>query len=368
MNPTEIAAYYFPNWHPNPRNDKIYGPGESEWVKVREAQPRFSGHNQPKVPLWGYDDESDPARMALRIAAAADHGITAFIFDWYWNEQGPYLERALEQGYLRAENQNRLKLGIMWANHQPVSRTTFDRAVDHAIETYFGIPAYWRIDGCPYFSIYELHTLIAGLGGIDATRAALDAMRERVVRAGFPDLHLNAVEWGLHNLPANTLAPALGLAPEKAFGVQNTLIERFGISSVTSYVWVHNVDLPQFPENAYADVAEAAYADWDRFHESYPVPYHPNVTMGWDAWPRVPQSQPFEPAQYPRTPLITKNPPEAFRAALAQAKDWFATREVTQRVLTLNAWNEWTEGSYLEPDTEFGFGYLEAIRDVFGRS
>ena len=201
-----------------------------------------------------------------------------------------------------------------------------------------------------------------------ALSAAVDAMRERVVRAGFPDLHLNAVEWGLHNLPANTLAPALGLAPEKAFGVQNTLIERFGISSVTSYVWVHNVDLPQFPENAYADVAEAAYADWDRFHESYPVPYHPNVTMGWDAWPRVPQSQPFEPAQYPRTPLITKNPPEAFRAALAQAKDWFATREVTQRVLTLNAWNEWTEGSYLEPDTEFGFGYLEAIRDVFGRA
>ena len=123
MNPTEIAAYYFPNWHPNPRNDKIYGPGESEWVKVREAQPRFSGHNQPKVPLWGYDDESDPARMALRIAAAADHGITAFIFDCTGTSKALTLSgpgARLPTGREPEPPETRHHVG----NHQPVSLTT----------------------------------------------------------------------------------------------------------------------------------------------------------------------------------------------------------------------------------------------------
>lgn len=353
MNPT-VACYYFPNWHPCPRNDSIYGPNESEWVQVREAVPRFPGHRQPKVPLWGYEDESDPAVMEKKIAVAADHGIGVFIYDWYWNDDGPYLERALEQGYLRAANNDRVQFGIMWANHRRVPYQTFERAADHIVETYFSRPSCWRIEGCPYFSIYELHTLIAGLGSVDETRRAVDYLRQRTVDAGFADLHLNAVEWGLRNLP------------DPSVEAQRTLIADLGISSVTSYVWVHNVDLPGFPENAYAEVGERAYADWDRFLAAYGVPYHPNVTMGWDPWPRVPLEQAFEPQGYPRTPLITDNPPHEFHRALTRAREWFESRDVSQSVLTINAWNEWTEGSYLEPDTEHGMGYLEAIADVFG--
>ena len=78
----------------------------------------ISGHELfPKVPLWGYTDEADPAAMAQKIDAAADHGVDAFIFDWYWYEDGPYLERALEEGFLGAANNERLKFSLMWADH-----------------------------------------------------------------------------------------------------------------------------------------------------------------------------------------------------------------------------------------------------------
>jgi hypothetical protein len=356
----QVAAYYFPNWHPCKWNEPRYGQGKSEWEAVKAAFPRFPGHKQPKAPLWGYEDESDPAVMEKKIAAAADHGVDVFLFDWYWWESGPSLEAALERAYFGASNNQRVKFAIMWANHRPVTRPTFDEAADRIVNKYFTHPSYWMVEGRPYVSIYELHTLIAGLGsdaigtGVDETRRAIDSLREKTLKAGFPGLHLNAVEWGLRSLPD---------ASQEA---QNWMIGALGIDSVTDYVWVHHIDLPDFPENPYPQVAETAYADWDCFAGSYRVPYHPNVTMGWDSWPRVPPEQAVEPGRYPATPLITGNPPGEFRKALARARQWLERPEITQKILTINAWNEWTEGSYLEPDTEYGMGYLEAIRDVFG--
>ncbi len=94
-----VSAYYFPNYHVDPRNEKMYGKGWTEWQLVRQALPRFPGHRQPRVPQWGYEDEADPAVFARKIEAAADHGLDSFIFDWYWYENAPFLNRALEQGY-----------------------------------------------------------------------------------------------------------------------------------------------------------------------------------------------------------------------------------------------------------------------------
>ena len=88
----------------------------SEWELVKAAKPRFPGHHQPNVPLWGYTDESDPKAMAQKIDAAADHGIDAFIFDWYYYEDGLYLQRGLEKGFFGAANNRRLKFALMWAN------------------------------------------------------------------------------------------------------------------------------------------------------------------------------------------------------------------------------------------------------------
>ena len=84
---------------------------------MREAQPRFEGHDQPKVPLWGYTDEKDPAVMARKIEAAASHGIDVMLFDWYRYDSVPFLNRCLDEGFLKAPNVNDIRFGLMWANH-----------------------------------------------------------------------------------------------------------------------------------------------------------------------------------------------------------------------------------------------------------
>jgi hypothetical protein len=97
------------------------------------------------------------------------------------------------------------------------------------------------------------------------------------------------------------------------------------------------------------------------------APYFPNVSMGWDSSPRANQADEFGNFGYPFTNTISGNMPERFREALEIAHKRLLAQKSGPRVLTVNSWNEWTEGSCIEPDTAQGLKYLEAIRDVFGR-
>jgi hypothetical protein len=378
---TTIACYYFPNYHVDPRNEAAHGPGWSEWELVKRAEPRFPGHRQPRVPAWGYLDESDPAVMVTKIDAAADHGVDVFIYDWYWYDDGPFLERGLDRGFLHAPNNDRMRFALMWANHDwvdihpaklsgvgpharllypgAVTRETFDTVADVLVSRYFPHPAHWLIDGCPYFSIYDLAKLIEGLGGPEPTRAALASLRARTKAAGFPDLHLNAVVWSVRILPGET-----GISDP------DQLLRELGFDSITSYVWIHHVALrgpDAFPEFSYEAACDRYMAYWGQVGADFSLPYFPNVTMGWDASPRTVQSDAYLDAGYPFMPMLAGNTPERFRQALVLARERLDRRPAgIPRVLTLNAWNEWTEGSYLEPDTATGLAYLEAIRAVFG--
>ncbi len=88
-----VAAYVWPSCHYDERNADILWPeGMGEWEVIRKGTPRFAGHYQPKVPLWGYEMDDDPAVMEKWIDAATDHGVNVFIFDWYWFDGGPFLE------------------------------------------------------------------------------------------------------------------------------------------------------------------------------------------------------------------------------------------------------------------------------------
>ena len=93
------------------------GKGWAEWELVKAAKPRLPCHHQPKPPLWGYTDESNPQATAQKIAAAADHGVDAFIFDWYYHNDGPFMDRPIDEGFLKASNNVRPKFAFMWANH-----------------------------------------------------------------------------------------------------------------------------------------------------------------------------------------------------------------------------------------------------------
>ncbi|MEI8290004.1 MAG: glycoside hydrolase family 99-like domain-containing protein [Verrucomicrobiota bacterium] len=372
--PITVVSYYFGNYHPSdPRNAKAKGPDWSEWELVKNAKPRFPGHQQPNAPAWGYTDESKPEVMAQKIAAAADHGISAFLFDWYYYNDGPFLDRPIDEGFLRATNSARLKFAFMWANHDwldihpyhqgaprkllypgRVTPEMFGKICDHLIKDYFTRGNYWRIDGKPYFSFYDLEKLLASFGSVEATRAALDQFRAKAKAAGLPGLHLNAVVWGRTILPA-----------EKTVADPAKLVHDLGFDSVTSYVWIHHVALPK-QQTEYNLVRDNYFDYWTKAATNFGAPYIPNVTMGWDSSPRADQSQTFNNSGYPFMNIIKDNTPENFRTALELAKQRLLNEPKGLRILNLNCWNEWTEGSYLEPDTVHGMAYLDAIKEVFG--
>jgi hypothetical protein len=359
-----IAAYYWPGYHDEPRWRPFFKGTEGEWEIVRQARPGFAGHYQPRVPLWGYENEADPRAMEKKIAAAADHGVNTFIFDWYWYENQPFQEECLNQSFLKARNNDRLSFYLMWANHEastlwnieqshkyvPIwpglaDRRTFDTVVDRVIERYLHHPSYYKIDGCPVFSIYELGTLTQGLGGVAATRDALDSFREKVRAAGFPGLHLQAILWQIGACPS--------MVPGDKTATRANTVTQLGFDSLTFYQWAHYVK----PCGQYRDWAAQAMAGAEAMRREFPQPVFPHVSIGWDTNARF---KTF------RDDVVQNSTPEAFAECLRWAKDWVDREGLRPRLITINSWNEWAESSYLEPDQKFGLGYLEAVKSVFG--
>lgn len=379
----EVAVYYFPNYHPDSINSGWHGKGWTEWEVVKAAKSRFKGHEQPKVPTWGYFNEADPKWAAKEIDLAADNGIDCFIYDWYWySNTGRYLHEGLEEGFLKAPNRNRLKFALMWANHdwlniQPatfdnarvkltegeVSMELWDTISTYIVEKYFKEPNYWKIDGKPYFSIYEIITFINGLGGMEEAKKAIQLLDEKTKKAGFRGVHLNVMSWMVNNHQVRSITgPAAPAGPGEMLHGLNT-------ESVSTYCYIHHFggfSKNDFPTVPVGKVFEATKAYWKQFTADYPdVLYTPNVSMGWDASPRCMQSDVFEWRDYPWTPVFTGNTPASFKMQLQEAKKFLDDYNPKHKILVINSWNEWTEGSYLLPEKKYGTAYLNAIREVF---
>jgi hypothetical protein len=380
----EVAVYYFPNYHVDSINERWHGKGWTEWDLVKISRPRFEGHLQPKVPSWGYFNEADPAWAAKEIDAAADNGIDVFIYDWYWYEPfGQYLQEGLEKGFLKAPNSQRLKFALMWANHNwanihptpytnfqekltdgKVSAATWNTITDYIIEHYFKQPNYWKIDGKPYFSIFETTNFIASFGSLEKAGVAMQMFEEKVKKAGFPGIHFNCIDQGLTD---NSVQHALH---NKA--TAGDAFKALKTASLTSYNFLYAYDLSKagWPTASYQKAIDANASYWPVIGNKYPgIEYYPNVTMGWDVTPRLVQSDKFDTFKgYPWTPVFNgDNTPEAFQSALVKAKAFVDAKKYKHKIVILNAWNEWTEGSYLLPEERTGTKYLEAIKTVFGQ-
>ena len=363
----DIAAYYFPNYHADDRNEAFHGKGWTEWELMKVAHSRFPGHQQPKVPLWGYEDEADPAVMAKKIAVAQKYGIDAFVFDWYWYD-GPYLERCLNEGFLKSGN-DRLEFALMWANHDwenfhpggrkrpyPVDfywTTTYENVGevwDYLIENYFTHPKYMRVKGMPYFSIYSTNRFIIQMGGVEKCKEVLDLLQKKARAAGLDGIYLNGMWWDNMDQSPTSICP------------QSDWVTKIGFHCYTSYnIPLYRFPAEQFPFVDYDEAYEIYYKMRDQAIHGLPAVYYPVVTMGWDSSPRTIQSEVYEPLGYPYRAVMVPTP-EKFGNKIAEAvnvmKDW----PEEDRILFINAWNEWTEGSYLEPDTKHGYGFLEALK------
>ena len=379
----QVAVYYFPNYHVDSINERWHGKGWTEWDLVKISKPRFQGHKQPKVPAWGYFDEANPTWAAKEIDLAANHGIDVFIYDWYWYENtGMFLQEGLEKGFLKAPNNHRLKFALMWANHnwmniEPtaytnvqekltdgrVSEQLWDTITSYIINHYFNQPNYWKIDGKPYFSIFETTNFIASFGSLEKAAGAMQLFEDKVKKAGFPGLHFNCIDQGLSDNSVQSVFHNKATAGD--------VFKALKTASLTSYNFTYVYDLSKagWPTASYKKAIDANVNYWPVIGSKYPgIEYYPNVTMGWDVTPRLIQTDKFDTYKgYPWTPVFNgDNTPEAFQSALIKAKEFLDKKNYKNNIIILNAWNEWTEGSYLLPDKTTGTKYLEAIKNVFG--
>ncbi len=379
----DVAAYYWPAYHVDPRFEElgIFRDGEGEWEVIYNAAPKFEGHDQPLVPLWGYEDESDPEVVARKIDAAVSYGVNVWAVDWYWYEGRPFLQGFLDNGLLKAPNKDKMKFYLMWANHDmngyldqtqhkkdsiffygAVDMQEFDK-ISNMFIAYFSEPNYYKIDGKPVFSLYLLDAFISGIGGVENAKTAIESFRNKTVAAGFPGLHLQAIihEW----------------VPEKLEGIesvnsQNDVLQYFGFNSITNYQWIHYMNIRA--QEDYTGYAQEAVKQFDIYGSEFSIPYFPHVSVGWDCNDRFPLEDPdpsVEPKQlYPNIMdkgiqhTVVNRSPEAFKEALEKAKLYLEKHPDQAQIITINSWNEWSEGSYLEPDTKRGFKYLEAIKEV----
>jgi hypothetical protein len=362
----DVAAYIWPAYQDDPRFKEmnVFPDGKGEWEAIYKAKPKFEGHRQPRVPLWGYLDEADPKVQEKVIDTALEYGVNTFIFDWYWYDDKPFLERTLNDGFLKARNNEKMNFYLMWANHthttyldpkEPdkskvfwkgeVDFDIFDRFTDHVIKDYFMKPNYYRIDGKPVFAIYELGTFIDGLGGMEEAKKALDHFRVKCVKAGLKGVHLQAILWG-------ALPSTLSAVPGDKSETQDNTVKYLGFNSLTNYQWCHFVPANQ----DYASWGEKAVSKYKEFSESFSIPYFPHVSIDWDNNPRFPGGP---------QPAVSNVTPQKFEKFLYKAKEFMDKHPDQTPLVTINAWNEWGEGSYLEPDTEFKYGFLEAVKKVF---
>ena len=355
----DVAAYVWPAYQPEPRWAElgIFKAGKGEWQSVWEAVPKWEGHEQPRKPLWGYENETDPKVMEKKIDAAVSHGVNVFIYDWYWYGGRPFLEDALDKGFLGAPNNGKMKFFIMWANHDVIKlwdnsiaekewdkpiwlgavlESEFKVLARRWIDRYFTRPNYYRIDSKPVLMIYELKTFVEGVGGRDAARRSLAYLKDECVRSGLGGAYLMVCD----------------------FGVAREDVEGLGIDGATIYNLVHWNMIKGHEE--YGAWAEKAQERFCAAREELGVKdYFAHASVGWDTNPRYPSGS--------VQPSATNATPQKFEVVLRHAKDWTDAhvRPGAPRLITVNSWNEWTEGSYLEPDETFGFGYLEMIRKVF---
>ena len=362
----DIAAYIWPAYTGDePRTRMFWSEGMGEWQSVKNSAPKGDYHWNRK-PLWGYQNEADPKVMEHQINEAVSHGVNVFIYDWYWYDNRPYLENCLNDGFLKAENRDDMKFYLMWANHDAnnywninlsddfgdtviwngaVSRDIFETVVNRVITKYFTQPNYYKIDGCPVFMIYDINNLINGLGGIEKTVEAIEYFRAQTKAAGFPDLHFQITIWGENSLNLS------GFDSNRQ-GSTKDIVSILGADSISHYQFVHFTNI----DRDYTEILKDVKAEWERIDKEYSVPYFPHISCGWDNNPRFRRFV---------GGIVKNNTPENIEKGFRMAKDYIDSHKDRVPLVTVNSWNEWTETSYLEPDDLYGYGYLNAIKNVF---
>jgi lysophospholipase L1-like esterase len=313
----DVGVYYFPGW----RN-------QSQWQPIQRFPERR--------PMLGWYREGDPEVADWQIKWAVEHGITFFAYDWYWSRGARSLEHGIHDAYFHSRYKDKIKFCLLWANHNAPGTHSIEDSqavAGYWITNYFQRPEYYRIDGKPVVIIFSPYNYKNDLG-VDGVNRAFETMREACRKAGLPGLYIIACVGATHQVDGENY------------------------DAVTAYNWP-GLGISGAEKRApYSSLIPAYAEQWNRLLQEETHSLLLPLCGGWDSRPWHGDAAL---ARTGRTPAL-------FKQHLADARRFLETNSVNKKVIPavlVEAWNEWGEGSYIEPHREFGFGYLDAIREVF---
>lgn len=295
-----------------------------------------------RTPTLGFYSQENPEVADWETKWAVEHGVSFFIYCWYRDGQGgPVKTRysnAIHDALFKSRYVSKIKFTLMWENQNRGRAGVANEAdllanlLPFWVENYFRHPSYLKIDGKPLLFIYRPEFLVKDLGSVEAVRAAFHKMRQACRAAGFEGLYL--------------LGEYRGLDPKHL-----QLMKSLDLDYTFAYCW-------QVPNNPSPQQAIAAQlGSITKTRDLGILPEVVTVSQGWSGWHDEGS--------------IWKLPPADYKELLRQAKtvvEAMPASSLGSRLLLLDNWNEWSEGHYLAPHREYGFGYLDAVREVFSNA
>ena len=375
-----VLALYLPQYHPIPENDAWWGPGFTEWTNVAQAKPMFRGHVQPKIPAdLGFYDLRLPETRERQAELAREAGIEGFCYYHYWFGNGrQLLERPFNE--VLASGKPDFPFCLCWANHSWSNKTWQRKSAlqdnsmfleqlypgnDDDVQHFMSVlPAfkdkrYITVDGKPVFILWApwdhphvsewiktwrrlaAENGLPGLYLIGITTSTLafrqdaEGNRKRVLPnlKSSADVYQAILDMGFDAV--NSFGKRRGemLADGKIRNLLKTALRRMGVKVGQHFDYVKTMKNYFTPEDRWDNVFPTILPQWDR-------------TPRRAAWDGI---------------YVNANP-DNFEKHVREAVDLVKDRDPEHRLIILKSWNEWGEGNYVEPDLQYGHGWLQAIR------
>ncbi len=347
--PVRYIAYYLPQFHPIEVNDDAWGAGFTEWTNTTKALPRYLGHYQPRMPAdLGFYNLENVDVIAKQADLAARGGIYGFCIHYYWFSGRKVLDKPLS--LILSNPQINIRFCINWANENWTRRWDGRRGTVLLKQDYndqdptrfaedlipiVGDERYIRINGRPLIMLYRANL-------VPDIRKTTDTWREVLNKAGLGNPYIIMPQTEEQDDPRHFgLDGAAGFPPHK-FSEQlpnhrrkfNTFDVDF-VGKILSYDKMMANGLVHRPED---------------------YPYFPGVCPDWDNEARI---------QHQAMSFHGSTPKKYGQWLDAASRQALNAASAEERIVFINAWNEWAEGAYLEPDRHYGFAHLAETRRIF---